>query len=159
MPDLAICGLGPVIDFGQQLRLDPDALVRDPFGVRLRLADQRLQSGLQVLCRGGGEAMIMRHLVYVRTRARVGVADGATTSLSRYARPASGPICAELGRLLGVKFWEVSPLDADSEAPPGYMRHNPLQAGYWRPSSRLRSIYFKHSEQCVPIDAEPHATP
>ena len=37
----------------------------------------------------------------------------------------------ELGGLLGVKFWEVSPLDADSEAPPGYMRHNPLQAGYW----------------------------
>lgn len=44
----------------------------------------------------------------------------------------------ELGRLLGVKFWEVSPLEADSEAPPGYMRHNPLQAGYWRKAWVLR---------------------
>ena len=44
----------------------------------------------------------------------------------------------ELGRLLGVKFWEVSPLRADSEAPPGYMRHNPLQAGYWRKAWALR---------------------
>jgi hypothetical protein len=31
----------------------------------------------------------------------------------------------ELGRLIGVKFWEVSPLRAD---PPGYMLHNPLQS-------------------------------
>ena len=44
----------------------------------------------------------------------------------------------ELGRLLGVKFWERSPLDADSEEPPGYMRHNPLQAGYWRRAWALR---------------------
>ena len=36
----------------------------------------------------------------------------------------------ELGRLLGVKFWEVSPLGTDSEAPPDCMRHNPLQSGY-----------------------------
>ena len=44
----------------------------------------------------------------------------------------------ELGRLLGVKFWEVSPLDADSEAPPVYMRRNPLQAGYWHKAWALR---------------------
>jgi hypothetical protein len=37
----------------------------------------------------------------------------------------------ELGRLLGVKFWEVSPLEADSEDPPVYIRNNPLQSGYW----------------------------
>jgi len=35
----------------------------------------------------------------------------------------------ELGRLLGVKFWEVSPLDADSEAPPKWMRHNDCNPG------------------------------
>jgi hypothetical protein len=35
----------------------------------------------------------------------------------------------ELGRLVGVKFWEVSPLRADSEDPPGHMLHNPLQSG------------------------------
>ena len=40
--------------------------------------------------------------------------------------------------LLGFNFWEVSPLDVDSEAPPGYMRHNPLQAGYWRKAWVLR---------------------
>jgi hypothetical protein len=33
----------------------------------------------------------------------------------------------ELGRLLGVKFWEVSPLNADSEEPPKWIRNNPLQ--------------------------------
>jgi hypothetical protein len=32
-----------------QLRLDPDALVRDLFGIRLRLADERLQPRLQAL--------------------------------------------------------------------------------------------------------------
>ena len=42
----------------------------------------------------------------------------------------------ELGRLLGVKFWEVSPLDADSEAPPKWM--NPLQHGYWVKAWALR---------------------
>ena len=44
----------------------------------------------------------------------------------------------ELGRLLGFKFWEVSPLNADSEDPPGYMLHNPLQSGYWRKAWALR---------------------
>jgi len=44
----------------------------------------------------------------------------------------------ELGRLLGVKFWEVSPLDADSEAPPKWMRHNELQSGYWVKAWALR---------------------
>ena len=42
----------------------------------------------------------------------------------------------ELGRMVGVKFWEISPLEADSEAPPDYMRHNPLQAGYWAKRGR-----------------------
>ena len=42
----------------------------------------------------------------------------------------------ELGRLLGVNFWEVSPLDADSEAPPKWM--NPLQHGYWVKAWALR---------------------
>ena len=44
----------------------------------------------------------------------------------------------ELGRLLGVKFWEVSPLEADSEAPPDYLRHNELQSGYWHKARALR---------------------
>ena len=44
----------------------------------------------------------------------------------------------ELGRLVGVKFWECSPLEADSEDPPDYMLHNPLQAGYWRRAWELR---------------------
>ena len=44
----------------------------------------------------------------------------------------------ELGRLLGVKFWEVSPLRTDSEAPPDCMRHNPLQSGYWVKAWALR---------------------
>jgi len=44
MPHLAFGRLRPVLDLCQQLRLDPDALVRDPFGVRLRLSDQRRQA-------------------------------------------------------------------------------------------------------------------
>jgi hypothetical protein len=44
MPCLALSGLRPVLDFGQKLRLDPDALVRDPLGVGLCRADQRRQS-------------------------------------------------------------------------------------------------------------------
>ena len=39
---------------------------------------------------------------------------------------------------LGVKPWERSPLDTDSEAPPDYMRHNPLQSGYWRKAWAMR---------------------
>ena len=33
--------------------------------------------------------------------------------------------------MVGVKFWEHSPLEVDSEDPPAYIRNNPLQFGYW----------------------------
>jgi hypothetical protein len=39
MPHLAFCGLRPVLNLGEQLRFNPDALVRNPFGVGLRLPD------------------------------------------------------------------------------------------------------------------------
>jgi hypothetical protein len=51
MADLAPRRLCPVLDLGQQLRLDPDSLVRDPLGVGPVLTDRRLQPPLQV---GGG---------------------------------------------------------------------------------------------------------
>ena len=41
MPQFALGGFGPVLDLGEQRRLDPDAAMRDFLGVRLRLADQR----------------------------------------------------------------------------------------------------------------------
>jgi hypothetical protein len=40
---LALRRLGPVLDLGQQLRLDPDRLVRDALRIRLGLAHQRRQ--------------------------------------------------------------------------------------------------------------------
>jgi len=58
MPHVALRRLRTVLDLRQKLRLDSDALVGDPFGVELCLADQRLQSSLQVVCRGGIEAVI-----------------------------------------------------------------------------------------------------
>jgi hypothetical protein len=48
MPDFALRRLRPVLDLGEKFWFDPDALVRDPFRVRLRLADQGLQAFLQV---------------------------------------------------------------------------------------------------------------
>ena len=48
MPDLPFRRLGRVLDLCQELRLHPDAPVSDPLRVRLRLADQRFQSLLQV---------------------------------------------------------------------------------------------------------------
>jgi len=48
MPHRAFCGLRPVLDFGQQLRLHPDALVCNPLCVGLCLADQRRQSFAQI---------------------------------------------------------------------------------------------------------------
>jgi hypothetical protein len=39
MPDLSLGGFRPVLDFGQQLRFNPERLVRDLFGIRLRFAD------------------------------------------------------------------------------------------------------------------------
>ena len=51
MLDLSLRRLRPVLDLGQKLRLDPDALMRDPLREGLRLPDQRLQSLAQV--RGG----------------------------------------------------------------------------------------------------------
>ena len=44
----------------------------------------------------------------------------------------------ELGSLLGIKPWETSPLNANSETPPDYLRHNPLQFGYWRKAWAIR---------------------
>jgi hypothetical protein len=51
MPDFTLRGLRAVFDLGQQLRLHPDALVCDPLGVGLRLADRWRQPLLQI---GGG---------------------------------------------------------------------------------------------------------
>jgi hypothetical protein len=48
MPDFALRRLRPVLDLGEQFRFDPDALVRDPLRVRLRLVDQGPQALLQV---------------------------------------------------------------------------------------------------------------
>jgi hypothetical protein len=48
MPDFTLRGLRAVFDLGQQLRLHPDALVRDALGVGLGLADQRLQPLAQI---------------------------------------------------------------------------------------------------------------
>jgi hypothetical protein len=48
MPHLALGGFGAVFDFREQRRLDPDAAMRDLFGVGLALADQRFQARLQL---------------------------------------------------------------------------------------------------------------
>jgi len=42
VPDFSLGGLRPVLDFGQKLRLDPDAPVRHPLRERMRLPDERL---------------------------------------------------------------------------------------------------------------------
>lgn len=44
----------------------------------------------------------------------------------------------EMFRLLGIKVWETSPVDAVSAEPPGYMMHNPLQADAWQRAHDLR---------------------
>jgi hypothetical protein len=44
VPDFSLGGFRPVLDLGQQLRLDPYSIVRDPLRERLRLPDQRRQS-------------------------------------------------------------------------------------------------------------------
>jgi len=41
MPHFALGRLGPVLDLGEQLRLDPDAAMRDALAVRLRRSDPR----------------------------------------------------------------------------------------------------------------------
>jgi hypothetical protein len=58
MPQLALGRFGAVLDFSQQLRFDPNPLVRDPLAVGLGLADQRCQAAAQL--RGGCliEAMV-----------------------------------------------------------------------------------------------------
>jgi hypothetical protein len=40
MADRSLGRFGAVLDLGVQLRLHPDALVRDPLGVGLRFSDQ-----------------------------------------------------------------------------------------------------------------------
>ena len=58
VPHLAFGGSGAILDFGRELWLHPDALVRDPFGVGLRLADQRRQALAQIGCGCLVETMI-----------------------------------------------------------------------------------------------------
>jgi hypothetical protein len=58
MADLSLCRLGAVFDLRQKLRLDPDALVRDPLWVGLGLADQWFQPPLEVGGRGLVEAVV-----------------------------------------------------------------------------------------------------
>jgi hypothetical protein len=53
----ALGRLRPILDLGEQRRLDPDAAVRDLFVIGLRLPDQRLQPRLQILGRCGVEVV------------------------------------------------------------------------------------------------------
>jgi hypothetical protein len=48
MPHFTFGRLRPVFDLRQHRRLDPDAAMRDLFGVGLGLADQRFQARLQL---------------------------------------------------------------------------------------------------------------
>jgi hypothetical protein len=48
MPDLSLGRLRTILDLGEQVWLDPNALMCDPPCVWLRLPDQRLQSLLKV---------------------------------------------------------------------------------------------------------------
>jgi hypothetical protein len=50
--NLSLGGLRAILDLGEQLWFDPDALMCDPLRIRLRLPDQRLQFLLEVS--GGG---------------------------------------------------------------------------------------------------------
>ena len=43
MPHLPLGGLGAILDLGKQLRFDPNAAMSDPFGIGLRLANERRQ--------------------------------------------------------------------------------------------------------------------
>ena len=58
MPQFALGRLGAVFDLGAEMRLDPDCLVRDLFGVGLAVADQRRQAFAQRRCRGLIETMV-----------------------------------------------------------------------------------------------------
>jgi hypothetical protein len=48
MAHLALTRFGSVLDLGEQFRLNPDALVRDPLGVGLGFADQGRQALAQL---------------------------------------------------------------------------------------------------------------
>ena len=54
MAHLALGGLGSVLDLGVELRLHPDALVRDPLDVGLGFADQ----GREALAQLGGGLLV-----------------------------------------------------------------------------------------------------
>jgi hypothetical protein len=55
---LALGRLGPEFDLCEQLRLDPDAAMRDLFGVGLGPVDQRFQARLQLPCGSGVETVV-----------------------------------------------------------------------------------------------------
>jgi len=46
MPHLPRSRLGAIFDLGEQLGLDPDAAMGNPFAIGLGLPDQRLEPGL-----------------------------------------------------------------------------------------------------------------
>jgi hypothetical protein len=64
MTHLPLRRLGPVFDFSQQRRFDPDAAMRYLFGVGLRFADQRLEPRLQVLGGCGVKAVVDLACIY-----------------------------------------------------------------------------------------------
>jgi hypothetical protein len=55
MSHLALNRFRAVLDLRKELRLNPDALVRDPLRIRLRLPNQRLQALLQL----GGRGLVL----------------------------------------------------------------------------------------------------
>ena len=82
------------------------------------------------------EALKLRevHEGYLRSATCGNATDGQhSAECDRYTE-----LRRELGRMVGVKFWEHSPLEVDSEDPPAYIRNNPLQFGYWVKAWALR---------------------
>jgi len=81
VPDLSLSRFRAVLDFGKQLRLDPDALVCDPLFEGLRLPNQRLQALPQV---GGRDWKLVRFEKHIDVEPRdIPCASWRLAALSR----------------------------------------------------------------------------
>ena len=126
MPDLSLGRLRAILDFGEKLGFNPDALVADAFGIGLGLADEGFKPLLQI-----------------GRRYLVPLVQAATGTLQRQIRFFRSPVSASGNDMVDVKDSPLADL-----LQPAILTSTPIARSRWVKASTCSRRYPCVCENC-----------
>jgi hypothetical protein len=74
----------------------------------------------------------------MKRRTTIGLDAQRLWAEAQSCRALSDDLILDLHRALGLRPWHVSPLDATTQKPPEWMRHDPRKVSLWQDAWQLR---------------------